>query len=78
MHHDHLLYITLWQTQHVQYQRLTKEKTQMLDYVCVCVCACVYVWEQEQSMSRCLVPLAEGGATVGTPSLAQCETKENP
>lgn len=47
----------------------------MLDYACVCVCVCMH-----GSTSRCtscgLVPLAEGGATVGTPSLTQCEAEE--
>lgn len=41
----------------------------------VCVCVCVGV-------SRCvscgLVPLAEGGATVWTASLTQCEAEDEP
>lgn len=41
----------------------------------MCVCVCVY-----GSTGRCtscsLVPLAEGGAAVGTPSLTQCEAEK--
>lgn len=40
----------------------------------VCLCLCVYVCV---CMSCGLVPLAEGRATVGTPSLTQCETEED-
>ncbi len=48
-------------------------------HVCARVCACVCM---HGCRSRCiccgLVPLAEGGATVGTPSLTQCEAEEDP
>ena len=45
----------------------------------VCIVWVVYAWEHERGCASCgLVPLAEGGATVGTPSLAQREAEEEP
>lgn len=35
----------------------------------------MYAWEACESCS--LVPLAEGGATIGTPSLTQCKAEED-
>lgn len=47
--------------------------------VFVCIVWVVYAWEHERGCASCgLVPLAEGGATVGTPSLAQREAEEEP
>lgn len=43
--------------------------------VCVCARVCMYMHGKRVSCS--LVPLAKGGATIGTPSLTQCKAEED-
>lgn len=48
----------------------------MVDYVDVCRCMCLH-GSTSVCRSCSLVPLAEGGATVGTSSLTQREAEED-